>query len=150
MVVSAHTDYPRSGRIRLTVEEGPAGTPWTLSLRIPQWSAGHRATVGGTAVTAAPQDGWLRLERAWSPGDEVVLDLDVRPRLVEADPRVDAVRGCVAIERGPLVHAVEQVDLPADRNLLTTVTDRHGMDFGVLAEVRRPGRLTADTPAHLT
>jgi DUF1680 family protein len=31
-------------------------------------------------------------------------------RLSEADPRVDAVRGCVALERGPLVYAVEQVD----------------------------------------
>jgi DUF1680 family protein len=29
---------------------------------------------------------------------------------MEADPRIDAVRGCVALERGPLVYAVEQVD----------------------------------------
>jgi DUF1680 family protein len=35
-------------------------------------------------------------------------------RLSEADQRVDAVRGCVAIERGPLVYAVEQVDQPED------------------------------------
>jgi hypothetical protein len=45
---------------------------------------------------------------------------------------------------------MDQVDLPADRDLLTTVTERHGMDFGVLAEVRRPGRLLVDTPVHLT
>ena len=31
-------------------------------------------------------------------------------RLQAADDRIDAVRGCVAIERGPLVYAVEQVD----------------------------------------
>src|SRR4029079_19548793 len=28
------------------------------------------------------------------------------------DPRVDAVRGCVALERGPLVYAIESADLP--------------------------------------
>ncbi len=55
-------------------------------------------------------DGWLRLERTWLPGDQVVLELDLDPRLTAADPRVDAVRGCVAIERGPLVYCLEQVD----------------------------------------
>jgi DUF1680 family protein len=41
-----------------------------------------------------------------------VLELDLEPRLTRADPRVDAVRGCVAIERGPLVYCLEQVDHP--------------------------------------
>jgi hypothetical protein len=40
----------------------------------------------------------------------VELSLPMAVRLVRADERVDAVRGCVAIERGPLVYAVEQVD----------------------------------------
>jgi DUF1680 family protein len=34
------------------------------------------------------------------------------PRLVRADERVDAVRGCAAVLRGPLVYCVEQADLP--------------------------------------
>jgi DUF1680 family protein len=33
-------------------------------------------------------------------------------RLTEPHPRIDAVRGCVAIERGPLVYCMEEVDLP--------------------------------------
>ncbi|MFI7225164.1 hypothetical protein ACIBO5_18275 [Nonomuraea angiospora] len=32
------------------------------------------------------------------------------PRLTRPDPRVDAVRGCVAIEHGPLVYCLEGVD----------------------------------------
>jgi DUF1680 family protein len=35
------------------------------------------------------------------------------PRLVTAHPYVDAVRGCAAIARGPLVYCLEQADLPA-------------------------------------
>jgi DUF1680 family protein len=36
----------------------------------------------------------------------------VKPRLIRADERVDAVRGCVAVARGPLLFCVEQADLP--------------------------------------
>ncbi|MCX4765595.1 glycoside hydrolase family 127 protein [Streptomyces sp. NBC_01275] len=115
VVVSAETDYPWDGTIALTVEESAQERPWTLSLRIPQWCREYRLRVGdttydsnGTPVT----DGWLRLERTWAPGDRVVLELAVEPRLTAADPRVDAVRGCVAIERGPLVYCLEGVDHP--------------------------------------
>ena len=34
------------------------------------------------------------------------------PRFTVADPRVDAVRGCVAVERGPEVLCLESVDTP--------------------------------------
>jgi hypothetical protein len=38
------------------------------------------------------------------------VHLDVTPRWTYPDRRVDAVRGCVAIERGPLVCCFEQAD----------------------------------------
>ena len=50
--------------------------------------------------------------RAWQPGDSLVLDLEMPVRMIEPDARVDAVRGCVAFERGPLVYCVETADLP--------------------------------------
>jgi len=116
--VSVHTEYPWNGRIAVIVDEGPADQEWTLALRIPQWCTGF--TVQGVDEGAdegedsgsMPQDGWLRLTRAWTPGERVVLELDMEPRLTDADPRVDAVRGCVAIERGPLVYCLEQIDHP--------------------------------------
>jgi DUF1680 family protein len=50
--------------------------------------------------------------RQWQAGDVVVLDLDLPVRLTEPHPRIDAVRGCVAVERGPLVYCVESADAP--------------------------------------
>ncbi|MBK6017370.1 glycoside hydrolase family 127 protein [Streptomyces sp. MBT53] len=114
MSVRAETDYPWQGTVAFTVEETPE-QPWTLSLRVPQWCREFRVRVGELSYdqTDAPvSDGWLRLERTWTPGDRVVLELALAPRLTAADPRVDAVRGCVAIERGPLVYCLEQVDNP--------------------------------------
>ncbi len=60
---------------------------------------------------------------AWRKGDRVVLDLGVTPRVTEPDARIDAVRGCVALERGPLVYAVETVDLPAGVDVEGLVLD---------------------------
>src|SRR4030095_1918840 len=49
--------------------------------------------VGGAA---APE-----LSGSWRPGEAAVLELELPVRVTEPDPRVDAVRGCVAVERGP-------------------------------------------------
>ena len=112
LIVSVNTDYPWRGRVAVTVERTP-GTAWTLSLRIPQWADRYTVTRGGAPLAdTVVEDGWLRISGAWSEGEEIVLDLDLTPRLVTADPRVDAVRGCVAIERGPLVYCLEQADHP--------------------------------------
>lgn len=115
LAVRAETDYPWHGTIALTVEDTPADRPWTLALRVPQWCRAFRVTCGESAYdqeNAPVTDGWLRLTRVWAPGDRVVLELALKARLTAADPRVDAVRGCVAIERGPLVYCLEQADHP--------------------------------------
>jgi hypothetical protein len=115
VAVNARTDYPWHGVITLTVEETPRDRPWTLCLRIPQWCRQYRVQCGTRTYDqsdAPVTDGWLRLDGPWTPGDKVVLELGLEPRLTAADPRVDAVRGCVAIERGPLVYCLEQVDHP--------------------------------------
>ncbi|MET2717992.1 beta-L-arabinofuranosidase domain-containing protein [Streptomyces harbinensis] len=106
--VTVAGDYPWDGRIEITVDEAPAG-PWTLALRIPPWAA-TAGLDGGTVER--PADGWLRLRRVWSPGERVELRLPLDVRVTGADPRVDAVRGTVALERGPLVYCLEQTDLP--------------------------------------
>jgi DUF1680 family protein len=54
--------------------------------------------------------GYHVVHRTWAPGDMVTLHLDLTPRWTYPDRRVDAIRGCVAIERGPLVYCFEQAD----------------------------------------
>jgi uncharacterized protein len=102
--VRVHTEYPWEGRVEVEVLEAPAHE-WTLSLRVPAWCAGAR--VDGAPV--AP--GYARMTP--SSGDRVLLELPMPPRLTAPHPRIDAVRGCLAIERGPLVCCVEAADAPA-------------------------------------
>jgi DUF1680 family protein len=99
------TDYPWDGRVRVRVVATP-DDDWTLSLRIPAWASG--ATLDGSPV--APGE-YARIRRAWRPGDALDLDLPMPVRFTAADSRIDAARGCVAVERGPLVYAVEGPDV---------------------------------------
>jgi DUF1680 family protein len=106
--IRVETDYPWDGLVRIRIEETPE-TEWTLALRVPGWAEGATVRVDGEE-RVAPAGTYARLTRSWRPGDTVELSLPMTVRFVEADQRIDAVRGCVAIERGPLVFAVEHVD----------------------------------------
>jgi DUF1680 family protein len=109
--VDVVTDYPWDGRITVRVLAA-RDEPTTLTLRVPGWATSPRATVDGVAIDSAAPDGWLHLTRAWRPGQEIVLDLPMRPTLVVSHPAVDATRGAVAAVRGPVVHCLEQADSP--------------------------------------
>jgi DUF1680 family protein len=102
------TGYPLDGVVDVEVVEAP-DRPVALRLRVPAWAEGATlARAGGDAEPVAP--GWAVVDvRA---GDRVVLTLPVAPRVTVPDPRIDAVRGCVAVERGPVVLCLESVDLP--------------------------------------
>ena len=110
------TEYPWDGRVVVEMIETPE-TPWALALRVPAWAQGSTIRLGdgeGKGERRALEAGayWSSGPREWNAGDTVTLELELRPRVTTPDPRIDAVRGCVALERGPLVYAIESVDLP--------------------------------------
>lgn len=110
--LKVQTDYPWQGQVTVHIVQSP-DDPWTLSLRLPQWS---RLPGADHAVVH---------QRGWRAGDTVVMDLDMSIRVTEPDRRVDAVRGCAAFERGPLVYCVESADVPAETRLEDLELDRH-------------------------
>jgi DUF1680 family protein len=108
------TQYPWSGAVHLRVLAAPAAERG-IALRIPAWSAPTRISVNDQnhdPERSVVLPGYHHLRRAWQPGDEITLHLDLTPRWTHPDRRVDAVRGCGAIERGPLVYCFEQADQP--------------------------------------
>ncbi|MFK4788746.1 glycoside hydrolase family 127 protein [Microbacterium sp. ZW T5_56] len=111
VLLRVRTDYPHNGRVSITVVESP--TEAELRLRLPSWATGATVQRRGerSPVSAeALRDGVLELS-ALAVGEEIVLELPLAPRLTHPDPRIDAVRGSVAVELGPLVLCAESVDV---------------------------------------
>jgi len=107
------SDYPWSGEVRVMVEAAPAGS-FAILLRVPAWATAAQVLVNGEAPTARAEPGaYVRLERQWRRGDEVLLSLPMAPRLLEAHPAVEETRNQVAVMRGPVVYCLESPDLPA-------------------------------------
>jgi len=104
------TAYPAEGRVRVKIRENGE---WTLGLRIPDWADGATVRFGDEQPVKAVH-GTVSLRRAFEAGDVIELDLPLAPRVTAPDPRIDAVRGCLVVERGPEVLALESVDFGGD------------------------------------
>ncbi|MEU2281123.1 beta-L-arabinofuranosidase domain-containing protein [Streptomyces sp. NPDC013178] len=147
VALRVRTDYPSGGSVTVRVGRS-SDHPWTLSLRVPAWTRGATAwLVDPDGVRRAVAPGTAEVTRAFRSGDEVRLELPVAPRWIGADPRVDAVRGTVAVQRGPLVYCAESVDLPDGREVDAVRVDpsaqpEDGPDDTVVApgDLAVPGR----------
>jgi len=156
VALDIETAYPQNGAIRVLVSE-TASAPWTLTLRVPAWATGAvlvERPVDGLETARPVPTGELVVTRTFQAGDVLELQLPVEPRFTQADPRIDAVRGCVAVERGPEVMCLESVDLAAADHgddvavaVLDTAVPPQLVDGRVTARFRvRPAGPAADWP----
>lgn len=111
ILLRQHTDYPASGLIRLAVSTS-SPTSFTLRVRIPAWAEGAVVTVGGEPAERR-EDGYAVVERVWSAGDEVVVELPLRVRKMVGHRLAEEVANQVALLRGPVVYCLESPELPA-------------------------------------
>lgn len=120
--ISQATDYPWDGKVTLTVHsETPVRA--AVRLRIPGWCPQYDLMVNGATVEVGIEDGYLVLERNWDGEDKIELDLEMPIKQVVSDPRVEADRGCVALQRGPIVYCAEQIDHDAPVSSLAIPED---------------------------
>ncbi|MEU6247777.1 beta-L-arabinofuranosidase domain-containing protein [Glycomyces sp. NPDC047010] len=123
LALTVETDYPEEGRVTVRVDANEGGTR-EITFRVPAWAEDVRLVhPDGSVHEVDPAAVSVGRIGEFSPGDELHLEFSVAPRWTFPDPRVDAVRGCAAVERGPVVLCAESVDLPGgDLDELTVDT----------------------------
>ena len=125
--VSQTTEYPWNGDIVVGIDQNAAGQ-FALKIRIPGWvrgqvvpsnlyqysdnkRLGYTIKVNGQEVAAKiTEDGYYTISRKWKKGDKVQIHFDMEPRTVRANNKVEADRGMISVERGPLVYCAEHPD----------------------------------------
>lgn len=128
--LSTATRYPWDGAVRITIQSAPA-PPAALHLRLPAWSRSLEVFAGsdlyrfleppgapslrvnGKPVVLDIENGYARLRRRWRKGDTIELQLPMPARRVRSHPGIEANRGLLALQRGPLVYCAEGPDAAA-------------------------------------
>lgn len=104
--IAQETDYPRDGRIRMTVR-GLSGRG--IALRIPGWCDRFTLRLNGAEVPARIDRGYAYLDLVEDTA-AIDLTLAMHPRLYKASPHVHEDAGRVVVQRGPVVYCLEAID----------------------------------------
>jgi uncharacterized protein len=107
--IEQKTNYPWDGSVEIAVTPAQPGE-FTLFVRIPGWTDAAKVAVNGKAVPGTIAGRYLPIRRRWSGGDTVTLQFNMGAQILEANAQVTENTGRVAVQRGPLVYCMEQVD----------------------------------------
>jgi len=133
------TRYPWDGAVRMTVSPDTSSS-FTINLRIPGWARNSAMPgdlyrfldkvdepvslkVNGKPVAFKIDRGYASLNRRWLKGDVIELLLPMPVRRVVANEQVEADRGRVALQRGPIVYCAEWPDNPNGRVRNLVISD---------------------------
>lgn len=120
------SDYPWDGYTQIEVSPRQK-KEFTMKLRIPGWVQNHvvpsdlycfddnkqlnyTVKLNGVDVEKKIENGYLSINRKWKKGDKIEIRFDMEARTVKAHSKVEADRGRIAIERGPIVYCAEWPD----------------------------------------
>jgi hypothetical protein len=97
--IAEETRYPFDEEIRFKITvSAPAAFP--LALRTPQWCDQISITVNGQSINAAKPGEFVKINRQWNSGDEVVVRLPMKVRIERG------VYQTAVVHRGPLIFSL--------------------------------------------
>ena len=137
VAIKQETEYPWNGKVNISVSPNKKAN-FTVRVRIPGWSVNKplpgdlyayadtidkkpELYINNEKPEYSIENGYAVITREWESGDEIVLSLPMVVRTVKANDLVEADKGKIAIERGPIVYCVEEKDNPEIGNI--TVSD---------------------------
>jgi DUF1680 family protein len=104
------TKYPWNGltELQLSLEQP---VELTVSLRIPGWCRQAVITLNGVEMDAGELvNGYAKLTRTWQDGDRIEVSFDMPVEQVRSHPNLRGNAGKVALQRGPILFCLEEID----------------------------------------
>lgn len=110
ILLTQETDYPWDGSVKLTISTSQP-LEKEIRLRIPNWCKTYDFSINGKRINVSEKKGYAVI-KDWKSQDVIALDMDMPVEIVAADPHVKENFGKRAIQRGPLVYCMEEIDNP--------------------------------------
>lgn len=156
------SNYPWNGNIKLTVNP-VSKTNFPLHVRIPGWAVNQPVpgetyqftdktdstftmALNGKAVKYNMQNGYAVITREWKKGDVLTLNLPMPVRKIKAIDSVKVNVNKIALQRGPLMYCVEQVNtdqnkqsyIVPENTAFNTVYDQNMLNGIVMIKAQVP------------
>lgn len=133
--IAEQTNYPWDGKVKITVSPKKE-SEFTIKLRLPGWasnqvlpgdlysyantaSAKVTLTIDGKPFDYKVDKGYITITRKWKKGEIIALDLPMEVKEVVTNTKVEGNIGKVALEYGPIVYAIEEIDNPSNFDKIT-------------------------------
>lgn len=139
--LKVETEYPWKGQVRIT-NRVPAD--FELAVRIPDWCDDFKLTAAGEEVGYELDKGYAVIRKNFASGECIMLDMSMETKLIGANPHVREDIGKAAVQRGPVVYCLEQVD---NGSLLQNIYLDSGAKFEVTFEKALLGGVNVLTTA---
>lgn len=110
ILLKQETNYPWDGLVKLTISTSQP-LEKEIRLRIPDWCKTYDLSINGKKIKVPKEKGYAVI-KDWKSQDVIALDMDMPVEIVAADPHVKENIGKRAIQRGPLVYCMEEIDNP--------------------------------------
>ena len=110
ILLTQETDYPWDGSVKLTISTSQP-LEKEIRLRIPDWCKTYDLSINGKRINVSEEKGYAVI-KDWKSQDVIALDMDMPVEIVAADPHVKENFDKRAIQRGPLVYCMEEIDNP--------------------------------------
>ena len=110
ILLTQETDYPWDGSVKLTISTS-LPLEKEIRLRIPNWCKTYDLSINGKRINVSEEKDYAVI-KDWKSQDVIALDMDMPVEIVAADPHVKENFGKRAIQRGPLVYCMEEIDNP--------------------------------------
>ena len=126
LTISQQTNYPWDGKVAVTVSPKKE-SEFTIKLRIPGWATNQVlpgdlyryknpsaaktiVSINGKQINYQVDKGYITITRKWKKGEKIALNFPMEVKEVVTNTKVEGNIGKVALEYGPIVYAIEEID----------------------------------------